>query len=66
MRQRQNFIADRIARGATVCREDIVLAFEVSTQQASLDLRRFQETHPGAIVYDKSLKRYVAAGGAEP
>lgn len=35
--------------------------FGVSTPQAALDLRAFQEANPGAMTYDTQRKTYVAA-----
>ena len=41
-------------------REHIERKFGVSTPQASVDLAAFQGANPGAIVYNKSTKRYEA------
>ena len=41
-------------------RAHIELAFDISTPQASLDLRLFMRLFPGRLVYDKSEKGYRA------
>ncbi len=43
----------------TVNRRDLIRKFGISQPQASVDLRRFDEAHPGAMRYDKSRKSYV-------
>lgn len=41
-------------------REHLMRKFDISTPQASVDLRDFQRLYPGKIKYDKSMKAYVA------
>jgi hypothetical protein len=57
--QRQEWIAETLRIFGFINREHIKRKFGVSTPQASLDLREFQKRHPEAVVYDKSMKRYV-------
>lgn len=57
--QRLAFIGERLLAGTTVNRKDIMEKFSVSTPQASLDLRHFDERHPGAMKYDNRRKCYV-------
>lgn len=57
---RQEWIAEALRVYGYLNREHIVRKFNVSIPQASLDLRTFQEAHPGAIRYDASAKRYYA------
>lgn len=40
-------------------RRDLVESFGISTQQASADIARYDETAPGNLVYDRSTKTYV-------
>lgn len=42
-------------------RKHIMAKFEVSTPQASADLRLFQEQNPGAVIYNEASKRYEKA-----
>ena len=58
--RRQEWIAETVRVFGFINREHIVKKFGVSTPQASMDLRTFQSSNPGAITYDKSGKRYVA------
>jgi hypothetical protein len=59
-KQRLAFIGRRILAGETVNRVDIMHKFGVSVPQASTDIRRFKEAHPGAMKYDLTRKTYVA------
>lgn len=59
-KQRLAFIGRRLRAGETVNRADIIHKFGVSVPQASTDIRRFKEAHPGAMKYDLTLKTYVA------
>lgn len=56
---RQEWIAETLRVFGYINREHIERKFGVSTPQASVDLRTFQERNPGAIAYDTSAKRYV-------
>lgn len=66
--QRMKFIASQLAVGGYINRSHLVEEFQISTPQASIDLRAFQQINPAAMVYDKTLKRYVRREpiGAEP
>lgn len=55
---RQEWIAETLRVFGFIQRAHIERKFGVSTPQASLDLKRFQQDRPGAIVYDKSAKMY--------
>lgn len=59
-KQRIWFIGDRLMCGQTVRRADLVEKFGVSIPQASTDIRRFNEAHPGAMRYDLTKRAYVA------
>lgn len=41
-------------------RQHLQRKFEISTPQASADLQRFIETHPGVLTYNHSSKRFEA------
>lgn len=60
------FISDLLGKRLYFNRYEICEAFGVSIPQASIDIRRWMEKHPGAIKYNKSLKRYEAASPATP
>lgn len=59
-RRRIEFIGYRLRNGETVNRADIIQKFGVSIPQASMDIRRFKEAHPGAMKYDLTRKTYMA------
>lgn len=40
-------------------RRDLVVAFGVTTQTASEDLKRFREKYPCTIIYDASARKYI-------
>lgn len=60
-RHRQEWIAETLRVFGYIQRAHLVRKFGISIPQASADLREFQAGHPGALDYDKRLKRYVAA-----
>lgn len=53
----------RLLTAGELQRADLVQQFGVSMVQASVDIQLFLGTHPDAIAYDKSRKRYVPANG---
>jgi hypothetical protein len=57
-RERISFIQWHLDRCGFINRGHIVNKFEVSTQQASMDLRTYMRLYPNAIYYDKSTRRY--------
>lgn len=64
--QRQAWIDETLRVFGFINREHICRKFGVSVPQASADLRDYQRRHPGALVYDRSAKRYLAARVVEP
>jgi len=60
--QRQLFIRERLNERGYINRKDIITQFDLSVEQASLDLQRFVDENPKAITYDKTEKRYVKRG----
>lgn len=58
VRHRQDWIAEIVSIFGFINREHIEKKFGISTPQASIDLRLYQEEHPGAIEYNKTTKRY--------
>ena len=60
-RQRIGFIKSEVERRGFINRGHIVNQFDVSFQQASMDLRAFMQLYPDAIIYDKSNKEYRRA-----
>lgn len=59
--RRLDFIDWRLSTIGEIQRADLMRVFEVSEVQASIDLRGFIASHPEAMKYDKSAKRYVRA-----
>ncbi len=57
---RQEWIAETLRIFGYINRQHIMRKFGVSMPQASMDLQKFQKSHPGAMEYDASLKRYFA------
>jgi hypothetical protein len=60
--QRLAFIEERLFWLGEVNRTDLVRRFGVSMSQASGDIARYLALAPAGVGYDKSAKRYVAAG----
>ena len=58
--RRLAFIGDRLAWDRRIGRADLVRHFGISPNQATLDLRRFDERHPGALSYDPRARIYRA------
>lgn len=57
--QRLDYIDALLETAGGLRRPDIVMAFGVSPNQATADLRLFMTLHPGAMVYDRRAKRYI-------
>jgi len=64
--RRFEFIEWRVYWAGRVNRKDLENEFKISTPQASVDLRRYQEAMPGNIEYDSTAKAYVASSGFRP
>src|ERR1700722_210432 len=64
--QRFEFIEWRAYWVGRVNRSDLEDQFQISTPQASLDFRRYQEEAPGNNEYDASGKSYVVTEGFTP
>lgn len=64
--RRFEFIEWRAYWAGKVNRRDLETEFNISTPQASVDLRRYQEATPGNIEYDSTAKTYVAKDGFRP
>lgn len=64
--RRLDFIASRLAWEGRINRLDLVARFGVSPNQATADLKRFDELHPGALHYDTRAKTYRAGPGLVP
>src|SRR5262245_5605678 len=57
--QRFEFIEWRAYWSGRVNRKDLEDEFQISTPQASLDFKRYQEAAPDNIAYDATEKTYV-------
>jgi hypothetical protein len=64
--QRFEFIEWKAYWDGRLNRGDLEREFAISTPQASVDLRNYQEAAPGNIEYDSSEKAYVATGNFHP
>jgi predicted DNA-binding transcriptional regulator YafY len=64
--QRFEFIEWRVYWAGRVNRRDLETQFQISTPQASIDLRDYQEAARGNIDYDPSQKAYVATRDFRP
>lgn len=60
------FIAQRLMWEGRINRADIVLHFGVSPNQASADLKRFEDTYPASLAYDTRARTYRAGPGLLP
>lgn len=56
---RLDYIDWKIGTSGTIGRPDIAKTFDVSSQQASLDIREFLGLYPSAMHYDVKRKVYV-------
>lgn len=64
--RRLEFIDFRLLWEGRVNRSDLTSFFRISVPQASLDFARYSEIAPGNMVYDRTLKSYVASSQFEP
>lgn len=66
VQKRLEFLETRLLWQDRISRGDLVDFFDISTPQATKDLKMYQEKAPANLYYDKSVKQYVAAEGIEP
>jgi hypothetical protein len=64
--QRLEFIEFCLFWDGGINRSGLTRQFGISTPQASNDLKRYEESAPGNLVYDKSRKRYFASSNFAP
>ena len=64
--QRVAFAARRLYWDGSINREDLIRRFGVSANQATADLARLREAHPGAIAYDTVGRTYRASEAFAP
>ena len=57
--QRMLFIEGRMNCLGFIQRRHLEDQFQISKQQASVDLQNYMRRYPGRMIYDKSAKRYV-------
>lgn len=60
-RHRVEWIAEMVRVYGFINRVHVCRKFDVSTPQASYDLKRAMESYPDMITYNASTKRYEAA-----
>ncbi len=61
--QRIDFIRQRLIWQGSVNRADLVAAFQVSANQATVDLRQFEARFPGGLAYDPRQRTYRPGPG---
>ena len=66
IQKRLEFLETRLLWEEKISRGDLVDFFDISTPQATKDLKLYQEKAPANLYYDKSMKQYVAAEGIDP
>ena len=64
--QRYEFIEWRVYWTGRVNRKDLETQFQISTPQAAIDLREYQQAAQGNITYDASEKAYVGTSNFRP
>lgn len=64
--RRLEFIDFRLLWEGRVNRSDLTSFFRISVPQASLDLAKYSELAPENLVYDRTLKSYVASKDFQP
>lgn len=57
---RQEWIAETLRIFGFIQRQHLIRKFGISEPQASSDFRIFLQNNPDAMVYDKTIKRYIA------
>lgn len=58
---RQTWIAQRLTERGYIQRSEMVEELKVNAVTASTDIQRFLRERQGAMVYDKSTRRYIRA-----
>lgn len=58
VRERLEFIKNKLDNEGTINRSDIMLEFEVSEMTAAVDLKNFRSMHPDYIEYDYAVKTW--------
>ncbi len=58
-RQRMAFIDEVVSTKGALNRSDLMTKFGISLSQASVDIAKWRELHPGRLVYDPLAKCYV-------
>ena len=66
IKQRLEFIEFRLFWEGTINRKDLTDAFGVSVPQASADIKKYKQSAPGNIYYDKRQKKYLVSSKFEP
>jgi len=64
--QRLEFIDFRLFWEGEINRSALTRQFGISIQQASNDLKRYEELAPGNLAYDKTQKRYMSSSVFRP
>jgi hypothetical protein len=61
MKQRYDWITQKLEAGERFTRGDLVKTFYVTTQTASATLNEYRALHPDALRYDASAKAFMRA-----
>ncbi len=65
LKQRMDFIRERLRFAGTINRRDLCLKFGISAPQASSDLISFRKLHSKAMRYDLTRKTFVSTAPVE-
>lgn len=66
VKKRLEFIESRLLWEGRISRKDLVEFFDISTPQATKDLKSYQEEASGNLYYDNRAKQYVATDSIDP
>lgn len=66
VKQRLEFIEHRLFWESAINRKDLIDTFGVSVPQASADIKKYKQSAPGNIYYDKSQKQYLTTSKFKP
>lgn len=59
VKQRMDFILSVLKEKGTLNRSDLTKQFNISTPQASLDIKMFLKLYPKILTYDPNKKHYI-------
>ncbi len=66
IKKRLAFIESRLFWDGKISRKDLIVFFDISTPQATKDLKLYQAKAPDNLYYDNSKKQYLATENIKP